>query len=83
MRPPGWRSPYTLAGRRRLDPATRFDSATGAPPTPPTSSNGRPSCGFNRQWMLAEVGHGMKVEIERLAGEEVLSGELIVPKLGR
>jgi hypothetical protein len=29
--------------------------------------------------MLAEVGHGVEVEIERLAGKELLSGELRVP----
>src|ERR1700730_1480046 len=34
--------------------------------------------GFDER-MLAEVGHGMEVEIERLAGEEVFPGELRVP----
>jgi len=34
--------------------------------------------GFD-EWMLAEVGHGVEVEVERLAGEEILSGELPVP----
>src|SRR5437588_182796 len=29
--------------------------------------------------MLAEIGHGVEVQIERLADEEVLSGELAVP----
>src|SRR5271165_6993391 len=29
--------------------------------------------------MLAEVWHGVEVEIERLAGKELLSGELCVP----
>jgi hypothetical protein len=30
--------------------------------------------------MLAEIGHGMEVEIERLSSEELFSGELCVPE---
>src|SRR5882757_8611977 len=29
--------------------------------------------------MLAEIGHGMEIEIERVAGQDVLSGDLCVP----
>jgi hypothetical protein len=30
--------------------------------------------------MVAEIGHGMEVEVERLANEELFSGELCVPE---
>jgi len=30
--------------------------------------------------MLAEVGHGVEVEVERLAGQDGLSGHLVVPQ---
>ena len=31
------------------------------------------------QGMLAEIGHGVEVEVERLAGHESLSGQLVMP----
>jgi hypothetical protein len=35
--------------------------------------------GFDER-MLAEIGHGVEIEIERGAGEEIFSGELSVPE---
>jgi hypothetical protein len=35
--------------------------------------------GFD-QGVLAEIGHGVEVEVERLTSHEVLSGQLVVPK---
>jgi len=35
--------------------------------------------GFDRR-VLAEVGHGVEVEIERLAGDQRFASELLVPE---